>query len=738
MKKTWIYNGAAFLASFLLFQIQPMASKALLPLFGGSYLVWGSCMVFFQGMLLIGYLYAHVVQRWAGVFTYSRFHRLILLLPLAFFPFDFGRLAARVQDLPLALSVFWFLFSTVSIPVLVLSTASLILQRWLSVSPLAQRENPYRLYAASNLGSMLALLTYPVLVEPFLNLQMQGLIWWGAYLAFVLLHVLCTPRESDLENDRSVLSPGRVRAASIIQWLMLSAAGCFLLLAVTNVTTFDVASVSFLWVLPLSVYLLSFVLTFKRNPWYPQWMERILPWSMIFGMLLHLMTQLRLGLPEHLAIVIHLLILFVVCLGCAARLVESKPRDAAHLTTYYLMIAVGGFLGSALVSWIIPLASKSLVEYPLAFVLAGAALAVGQARPADKTLRLTARSLLAVVSSMVLVALVLTFIPWCAGRFHGVSGGHGGLVFILVAVPLAVILRLNSERPLRFCLILLTAAIAMLWTEDLLAGAGRVKNLRNFYGIYKVFDAGNLRYLKHGTTQHGRQYLTGPERMTPLSYYHPTTPAAEVLRSGEFRFRRIGMVGLGTGALASYAGTGQEFVIYELDPDNLKVAKDNFTYLDFAGRRGAALTYVFGDGRVSLGKEKPASLDLLIIDAFNSGAIPVHLMTVEAFEVYLRTVGRGGLVLLHVSNQVLNLIPVVYSNARAVVVAACEKSNAGFRNPDADETSWMALTRNPAIYKILTRKMGWQKRNLSLKELPNPWTDQISNVIGAMFWKREK
>jgi hypothetical protein len=733
MNKTWLYYSAAFLAAFLLFQIQPMASKSLLPLFGGSYLVWGSCMVFFQGMLLIGYLYAHVIQRWVGVFTYSRLHWLILLVPLVFFPFDFSRFADSVASRPLAFNVFWFLFSTVSVPVIVLSTASLILQRWLSVSSLPQRENPYALYAVSNLGSMLALLTYPVLVEPFFNLKLQGLVWWSAYLVFVLLHILCMPERAGAGEKEKVIPPGRVPAANVIQWLMLGAAGCVLLLAVTNVITLDIASVPFLWVLPLSVYLLSFVLTFKRNLWYPQWMERILPWSMIFGMLLYLMTQLRLALPAWLAIIMYLFILFVICLSCNARLVEIKPGNAVHLTSYYLLIAAGGFLGSALVSWVMPLVSKSLVEYPLAFVFAGAALAAGVKRPADQDARLTARSMFATFSSLAFIVLALTFIPWWAGRFLGVSGEHGGLVFILIAVPVAVILRLNTNQPLRFCLILLTAAIAMFWTEDNLVGAGRVINLRNFYGIYKVFDVGNIRYLKHGTTQHGRQYLSGLKTETPLAYYHPTTPAAEVLQSHAFRFHRIGMVGLGTGALASYTGKNQKFVVYELDPDNLKLAKDNFTYLGIAERKGAGLTYVFGDGRVSLGKEEPASLDLLIIDAFNSGAIPVHLLTVEAFEVYLRAVGRDGLVLLHVSNKVLNLIPVVYSNAQSVAAAACEKDNAGSLNPDADETYWMALTRNPATHEILIRKMGWKEKNLSPNQIPKPWTDQISNILGAML-----
>lgn len=743
MKKIWVFNTAAFLAAFLLFQIQPMASKSLLPFFGGSYLVWGSCMVFFQGMLLIGYLYAHTVLWKINIFTYSRLHWMLLLLPLVFFPFDFNRFTDSVLNHPLALCVSWILFSTLGVPVLVISTASPILQRWLSVSSLPEKNNPYALYASSNLGSMLALLTYPVLFEPYLSLKLQGIIWWSAYIVLVLLHIACMPESGGGVKKETIESPASIRGGILAQWLILAAAGCILLIAVTNVITLDIASVPFLWVLPLSVYLLCFVLTFKRSPWYPPWMERILPWSMIFGMLMYLMTQLHLELPAWFAIIIHMVILFAVCLGCAARLVKLKPDNAAHLTAYYLFIAAGGFIGSLLVSWVIPLISTSLIEYPLGFVIAGAALAYGVKRsgsPAEKPIFVPNGRMLpdalrkgrATVLLIVPVVLVLTFIPWCLSHFSGIITEYGGVVFIIIAIPLALILRLGAGMPVRFSLLLLSAAIAMSFTEDIIAGVGRVRNFRNYYGIYKVFDAGNERYIKHGTTQHGRQYLSGPKINTPLSYYHPTTPAAEILESNEFRFHRIGMVGLGTGALATYMGKNQELLIYELDPDNQRIAEENFTYLEIAEKKGAHLKYIFGDGRVSIGREKPGSLDLIIIDAFNSGSIPVHLMTVEAFEIYLRAVGREGLVLLHVSNKALNLIPVVYSNAKALNVSACEKSNTGNVNPDADETYWMALTGNQETYRILTLKMGWQVTNPHQKHLPEPWTDQTCNIIDAM------
>lgn len=699
-------------------------------------------MVFYQAVLLLGYAYAHVLQKWLGVFRYARLHWVLLLLPLLFCPFDFGRLGGSVQDLPLALAVFGLLFVTVGLPFLTLSTTSLILQRWLSVSELPQKRNPYVLYSASNLGSMLALLTYPTIVEPALSLELQGHVWWGGYLIMVLLHAFCMPRN---ENESyGTMGPGLGMApqSAMGGWFLLSAAACAMLLAVTNVITLDVASVPFLWVLPLSVYLLSFVLTFKQRPWFPEWSKDFLYWALMLGVLLRLMTQLRLAIPPWVSIALHLLILFTVCLNCSGRLIQAKPGNLHQLTTFYLVLAMGGLTGSTLVSWVIPLVSKSLAEYPMAFLLAVVAIAVTQRQ--KKTLlrqdlggqasNRAGRCELWVC--LAVVAIALTIVPWGASRLlDTIEEKRNIVLLVLIAVPVALVFRRMAGRPWQSAAVLLVITVAMSWTEDLAVGATSVKRLRNFYGVYKIYDKGNLRYLQHGTTQHGRQYVTGPKTEIPLGYYHPTTPAAEILLSTNFTFRDIGMIGLGTGALASYAGAGQSFIIYELDPDNLSIAERDFTYLSIARGNGADLKYVFGDGRVSLRGEQADSFDLLIIDAFNSGSIPVHLLTVEAFQEYFRVLRRNGLLLIHVSNKVLDLMPVVYSDARALGLYACQKSNVGNRHPDAEDTCWMALSWNQAVVGMLTAEMEWGESAAKAENLPRPWTDQYSNIFGAMFRK---
>jgi spermidine synthase len=256
-----------------------------------------------------------------------------------------------------------------------------------------------------------------------------------------------------------------------------------------------------------------------------------------------------------------------------------------------------------------------------------------------------------------------------------------------------------------------------------------VVRLRNYYGVYRVYDRDGLRYLQHGTTQHGRQYLSGPKQTVPLAYFHPSAPAGRALTARAFPAQKVGMIGLGTGALATYFGTGQSFRVFELDPDNLPIAENHFSYLQQARDRGAELSFVFGDGRVSMRREPASSYDLVIIDAFNSGSIPVHLLTVEAMAEYFRILKPNGVLLMHVSNRVLDLEPVVYANAETLGITAAEASNSDAVHPDAEMTQWMALCRDPEVHKRLA-ELGWLR--LSRRKVA-PWTDQYSDVVGAML-----
>jgi hypothetical protein len=724
---TWVFYLAAFTSAFLLFLIQPMLSKALLPAFGGSYLVWGSAMVFFQAVLLAGYVFGHAAQCRLGTERYARWHWLMLLMPFLFFPFHFDT-AGHASSLPLAPAVFVRLLAMVGGPFLTLSMTSLILQRWLMISPLKARSNPYVLYSASNAGSVLALLVYPSLIEPFLGLEAQARLWWAGYALLVVLHAACYPRHpvaAQEGGDTGSTVTWRQRRG----WFLLSMGACATLLAVTNVMTFDVASVPLLWALPLAIYLLAFVLAFQPRMWFPPWMETGLNWAALAAALLFLMMQLHITIPPAPAVFLHLSILFVLCMNSSARLVRTRPVGGEQLTGFYVILAAGGLCGSILVSWVIPLLSRTLVEYVLAVALSLLAAGLADGQPVCRRWRKTA------LQAAVCAALLLA-VPAIAALTPAARLLPANVLFAAVALPTALLLRYAARQPLLAALLLAMLAAGASPLQQVAAGGRSVISLRNYYGIYNVFDRDGLRYLQHGTTLHGRQYTAEERRAEPLGYYHATTPAAGLLSAWGPRLRDIGMVGLGTGALAAYAGNGQHFTVYELDPDNLAIAERFFTYLDQSRRQGTVLDFVFGDGRISLRNQKARSLDLLIIDAFNSGSIPAHLITVEALDEYFRVLRDDGLLLLHISNKVLDLAPVIYASAAATGTYACEQSNEGRLVPDAEVTSWMALSRHQDTITALKRELFWFGQDNRKTGDVKPWTDRYSNILGAVRWLR--
>lgn len=731
MKGIRAYQVTVFVSAFLLFQVQPMMSKGLLPWFGGSYLVWGAALVFFQGMLLLGYLFAHSAQQWLGVRRYARWHWLALLLSFVCLPFSLRPVAEGAVAMPLVVAVFRHLLPRVGLPVLALAMTSLVLQRWLSVSALEERRNPYVLYGASNLGSMMGLLSYPLVVEPLLDLRVQCWLWWAGFVLLVGLHVPCFLGRKNEEDRSAPLETGsRAGPNRLPLWLVLSAAGSAALLATTNALTFDLAPVPLLWVLPLGVFLLTYVLSFKKAPWYPAWIRRAFLWAVVVGVVLFLMGQLRCTLPIGLSLALQLGILFVLCLNCHGALYAARPADPRELTRFYLALAAGGLVGSVAVSWVMPRVSTILMEVPGALFLAALGMAMTRGVDPSQPRRRTARTSLLSVETGVLVVLTgATFVllPWLLKSCAGVARRE--TLLVAIAVPGAVLLVQARRNAWRLAAVLLALTLCFTWTEGLAVGADNVERLRNYYGIYRVYDAEGERFLQHGTTLHGREALDGPDVGVSLSYFHPTTPAAGVLMSGAFRFRDIGMIGLGTGALAGYVGDGQTFTIFELDPDNLPIAEQHFSYLRRARDRGAELDFVFGDGRVSLKKAPAASFDLLIIDAFSSGSIPVHLLTVEAIEEYFRTIRPGGFLLMHVSNRFIDLVPVVAGIAHATGRTALSKTNAGRVAHGADETVWAAVA-DPRTAQALSEGLGW---TVCVADQTPPWTDRYSNLLRALF-----
>ncbi len=714
-----------------------MIAKALLPRFGGSNLVWGACMVFFQGMLLSGYVYAHSVQRKLGVYKYAKLHWILLFAPVLFFPFKFGSIISSISIYGEVFTILKLLTLMISLPFITLSTTSLVLQRWLSISKTSESENPYVLYSASNLGSLIALITYPVLFEPFFTLKEQGNIWWSCYIFFIILNLLCFPVNPD-EQAKSSKNSTKTSPLSIFIWGGLSCGACAILLATTNIITFDVASVPFLWVMPLSIYLLTFILTFKKKCWYPKCIPLIAYWSMTVGTILYFLSRLQSELPVAVTIFLYLIILFIVCLYCHGTLISLRPKNTHSLTSFYVSISFGGLIGTVLVSYIVPELSTSPIEYLIAFFIISSTFGIidhflkKTSSISDISGKISYKKKILITSLWIIsVIFTLTFLPYFIVKIY--PDIYLITIQMLLAIPLCLILRGMSRRPWKFAVIMLSVIFLINQTPKYVANMSNVIRVRNFYGIYTIFERNNLRILQHGTVHHGKQYIKGPKKEIPLSYYHPSTPAGEILKKRFFECNNVGMIGLGTGAMAAYFQKGNSFTIYELDPDNIKIAKKYFSFLRDAEKRGVDLKYVSGDGRRSLKKEPDKLYDLLIIDAFSSDSIPVHLMTVEAISEYFRVLKEDGLLLMHISNKMLHLEPVVFSIAQVLNIPIGIKTNFGKVDEDADLTVWVALSKDVKKMNFLFEKLRWNIKNENVPGLPRPWTDQYSNIFKAMF-----
>ena len=759
MKSSATYHAAVFLSAFLLFMVEPMVSKAILPVFGGSFMVWGACMVFFQAVLLAGYIYAHVVSRLWGN-AYVRWHWGLLLTSLLIPLFGFDTVRAEAPNLPPFPGVLLILTQAVGWPAFLLSATTPLLQRWFSDTELPGKDNPYALFATSNAGSLAGLLGYPVVLEPWLDLSRQIQWWWVAIGGLVVLQWVCgrlvivqASRLPEICRQDARTPMGR------LAWFLLGAAPCALFMATTNVITMDIAAVPLLWVLPLAAYLAAFILAFQHRPWRPAWLSRIFPWAAVLAVLLCLLGQLHLSILPIPFVATHLLLLLVTCWVCATRLADIKPSQHSNLTEYYLLMGLGGLAGGTAVAWLAPLLSTELAEFPFSYALTGLALAVamrasaaarrppvwnsiaacifhwrGTGPGARKCMAPSTRpwrSRLAFLTWVGCVLAGLLLIPWLLSGRMGPGMAQQPLGLVLVAVPVALALRAVAASPLRLTLLLGVVALLLPVSGRLADGTHHAIRLRNFYGIYRIYDKDGQRILQHGSTLHGRQYLAAAAAQQPAGYYHPSTPAGQLLQTLGPKLQTIGMIGLGTGALAWYGHADTAFKVFELDPDGLKIAEQNFTYLDQARRKGVQVSFVLGDGRISLRHERAAAFDLLVVDAFNSGSIPTHLLTVEAFAAYLRVLRPSGILLLHVSNRNLDLQPVVAANALQLGLRVASKSNAGLVEPGAETSEWMVVCRpNEKVMDDLTTGLAWQEWKTAAG-LPRPWTDSYSNILGT-------
>jgi hypothetical protein len=729
MSAAVLFGVTTFLGAGLLFVVQPMLGKMVLPLLGGVPAVWNTCLVFFQCALLVGYGYAHAVTT-----RLDRSRQVVVHLAVATVALGTVTLRGRPDphgvvsafDRPIA----WLLLEltvAVALPFAVLSATTPILQRWFAG---ASARDPYVLYAGSNLGSLAALLGYPLLIEPNVTLAMQGRVWSAGYVGFIGLLAACgfvawsagrPPTVPPRAHAAAGADPApRIDARRRFMWVLLALVPSSYLLGVTAFLGNDVAAVPLLWVVPLALYLTSFIVVFARTAGTGHHrVARVLP---ALALLVALVGLSGMTLPLWLLIPLHLGTFFAAAVTCHGALAADRP-PAARLTDFYLMMALGGALGGALTALVAPVLFDGIAEYPLAMVLScllRPAVAdppgVNRARRLDVLLPLALGGLTA--------GLVL------AVPAIGIAD-DGARVAWMFGVP-AVLCYTFVARPVRFAL----GLAALLLAGQLYPGPqGRpLLEERTFFGVLRVTldPDGRFHQLVHGHTIHGRQWRAGELRRVPLSYYHPSGPAGDVFR----RFRErgapgaIGVVGLGAGSLCAYARAGEEWVFYEIDPAVARIAADPayFTFWrDCAAERRAIVT---GDARLRLADATDGRYAMLVVDAFSSAAIPVHRVTREALTLYRRKTAAGGWIVLHVSSDHVDLEPVVASLARDAGWVAYARQDARLsaaeRGGGKDPSHWIVLASAPSELGVLPRDATW--RRLGDPAGVPVWTDDFSNV----------
>ncbi len=681
-----LFAVTIFTSAFLLFLVQPIVAKQILPWFGGSAAVWATCLVFFQTTLLLGYAYADYTVRKLAPRSAVKLHVALLVVSLALLPIVPASFFKPAGDENPILLILGLLAATIGLPYFLLSTTSPLVQVWFSRR--FPGRNPYRLFALSNLASLLALLGYPLLLEPWIATRAQAWTWSAGYGLFVLLAGVAAfaglkapaapvvasndtrvPADTASGADAAA-SEGPPTVARQLLWCTLAATGSLLLLAVSNHITQNVAAVPLLWILPLTIYLITFILCFDSSGWYRR--DFFIPTvSAILGVMGYILVPSS-DLTHDLAVQVGVFCagLFLACMFCHGELVRLKPA-ATYLTRFYLMVSLGGAVGSALVGILAPMVLPADFELPATLALC-ALLLLWQSRR------------LALLYPMLAVsALVCTvgFAVWGITEFYQST---------IVAT-------------------------------------------RNFYGVLRVQEAGDdvngrRRQLIHGNIMHGKQYLRDDLKATATSYYSPHSGVGRAIEALHPRTApvKVGVIGLGTGTLATYGAKGDIYRFYDINPGVIDIAKRDFSYLNDSD---ATIELPLGDARLSLEREPPQNFDVLAIDAFSSDAIPVHLITKEAVEVYLRHMKPDGVIAFHVTNRYLNLVPVVEGIANELGLHALWIDDDG-NLPLANSSSWVLLARDPA--RLNDPKLAEAGSKIQARRDWRVWTDDFNNLLQVL------
>ena len=851
-----VFALTLFTSATLLFLVEPMVGKMITPLLGGTPAVWNTCMVFYQAVLLLGYGYAHLSTTWLGARKQAAVHLALLLLPFLLLPLTVNRGLIKGDENPILLVLF-ILSMTVGVPMFVVSASAPLLQKWFASTSHPAAKDPYFLYGASNLGSMLALIAYPALVEPNLRLREQSLDWSVGYGVLGALTAVCavflwrSPRNVEIEEKPAETKTEKARAGAgrsseaiqpskqgirtgdnlsaaasqdiasahtltgevtwkrILRWVALAFVPSSLMLGTTTYITTDIAAIPLLWVAPLALYLLSFILVFSRVPaWVHKGMVLVMP-LLVLLLLFFVLSEWK-ATSRSLGgmIALHLMTLFVVSMVCHGELALDRPAPK-YLTGYFLWMSVGGVLGGLFNGLVAPVIFTGIIEYELAMMLACyLAPPLGVTKESEWGRRVDV--ILAVLFAVVGLLLIGLRLPDHDLEWDVLKEGPWPwqLAALLAGIVLAVAvaLRTREKRFDRWMDLVLPLGLALLliglswglWSDALY---GRVRKLaealgrtsydlrryltygvpavlcytfverslrfalgvgalilasslvgtfnervmhqeRSFFGVLKVENEELMfgdehfyfRRLVHGTTLHGTQFLNDERRDEPLTYYHRSGPIGEVmmLYNTPERLPNLAVIGLGTGTMACYARPGQHLTFYDIDPVVRRLSFDGnpmyFSYVQDARDRGAHLDLVMGDARLTMERQQVTESEkygVIVVDAFSSDAIPVHLITREAMQVYLDKLAPDGLLAFHISNRYFDLKPVLYNLAQERGLSSVYQSD----DREADKESTALLGKSSSTWVVLARDSKYLD---GLRAL-NDWEDRRADLYGQFF-----
>jgi len=714
-----LFAATLFLGSLLMFVLEPLVARQLLPQLGGAPSVWNACVLFFQLVLLAGYATAHAGSRVGSARAQALGCVCLVGTTWLLLPWFLRAGGAPSPRWP-TLWLLGELSQSIGAQFFALSIAAPTLQRWFSRSRDQAARDPYVLYAASNAGSLAGLLAYPLLIEPSLALTTQRRVWVVGFLAFGALLVVCaraayrTRSPLDREGSSSAVSDsGRVSWASRAHWILLSAVPASLMLGVTQYLTTDIAAVPLLWVVPLALYLGSFIIAF--TPSSSRWSHLSAARLPLLVTALTVMLAARVGGPLWLVLPLHLLTFAAAATACHGRLAAGRPHPT-HLTDFYLCVALGGAAGSAFNTFVAPRIFTGVAEYPLAIIAAALIAPPG------------ARLIRASLWQGLGVGAATAALFWLIQR----AGALDALLLPALSIPALLAFRL-SRQPLSFATAIgsLLVAAALSWQPY----GEIVETRRTFFGVYRVTEnhQASLRSLYHGTTLHGMQTMSGSGPAAPLTYYHREGPFGQAHRTlpSLHRARRVAVIGLGVGSLAAYAVDGQRWTFYEIDPAVEEIARDPAFFRHLADC-GDWCDVVVGDARLSLARSPHARYDVLVLDAFSSDAIPIHLITREALALYLERLNSDGVLAVHISNRLLDLAPVLAAVAEDAGLAAAEQAHTVTADQSAlghSSSRWVVMSRNTAEIDRLLGDSRWTRLQTTGTSL---WTDDYSNLFDVL------